>query len=611
MDVSAGSNGAAEEEQDMKLRRYLLICLFVLNAFFLCSCGKKDTVDVLLNNQNPDEMSDDEAENSVDEAINKILDHNNFANLSETEQVDVVGEVLELMAEENLVGNVQYDDIERMYSFEYRNGTLGGVLLRSLGENTLGTGYNAVGMNAEQSVKLPILQQLLYANVFAKERFEKRTSDTDLDVQILYGAGEEIETYYNDVYDFWSEYDVNINYNNKCTLEDLRNMQNHDVYIITMHGARYNGQTALVLDEEVKLFAYMKDRLNKTVVKLRSIDGRYYYLVLPSFFRKNYSKTAFDNSVMAVLSCEFYGSDKEGKDIYYQYSQTFLDLSAEAVFGFRNTVYADYAVAISNNFVESLLAGNNVNEAFEQGIEKYGEKDKHLTNAAYPIISGNGEYRIAYRASNESEDGPSQNELSEMELYEPVIEEYREIVETGEYPGYDEYCDNRVLYVDDEVTCKSSIANYAENGNWGYLLYDVNDDDKKELLIGEISQPYVWAMYTIRNGKVVNLFYGWERNTHMVYVNGIILGHGSNGAADSKLSLYLIENEALYRIMAFYFKEDSIYLDRQDISGKPEYDDFDINNCEEISRELEEQLIEEVSENSDSIIFDFIPFLEE
>lgn len=602
-----------EEEQNMKLRRYLFIYLFVLNVFFLCSCGRKDTVDVLLNNQNPDEVYDDEAENSVDEAINMILDHNNFANMSGTEQVDVVGEVLELMAEENLVSNVQYDDIERMYSFEYRNGTLGGVLLRSLGENTLGTGYNAVGMNAEQPVKLPILQQVLYANVFAKERFEKRTSDADLDVQILYGAGEKIETYYNGVYDYWSEYGVNINYNNKCTLEDLRNMQNHDVYIITMHGVRYNGQTALVLDEEVKLFGYMKDRRNKTIVKLRSMDGRYHYLVLPSFFRENYSKTAFDNSVMAVLACEFYGSDKEGKDIYYQYSQTFLDLSAEAVFGFRNTVYADYAVAISNVFVESLLEGNNVNEAFEQGIEKYGEKDKHLTNAAYPMISGNGEYQIAYRASYEAEDSPSQNELPEMELYEPVIEEYREILETGDYLIDDEYWEDRALYEElyNEVNCKGGIANYAENGNWGYLLYDVNDDGKKELLIGEISQPYVWAMYTIRNGKAVNLFYGWERNTHTVYVNGVILGYGSNGVADSKLSLYLIENEALYRIMAFYFKEDSIYLDRQGISGKSKYDDFDINNCEEISRELEEQLIEEVSENSDSIIFDFIPFLEE
>jgi hypothetical protein len=191
--------------------------------------------------------------------------------------------------------------------------------------------------------------------------------------------------------------------------------------------------------------------------------------------------------------------------------------------------------------------------------------------------------------------------LSEEEIYEPLIQEYNTIVLTGTW--------NEEVYTDEGI-CKNSIARYASRPVWCYVLYDVDNNGTKELLIADKDYSQIWAMYTIIDEQPVNLFYGWERNQYFLYDNELILQNASGGAAYGDICIYKIQSDSLECITSFHQRDGSIYYDAEGTdSDSAEFIDFtDSDRYEVITWDEEESLIDEMVGDRQSVSLDFTLF---
>ena len=76
----------------------------------------------------------------------------------------------------------------------------------------------------------------------------------------------------------------------------------------------------------------------------------------------------------------------------------------------------------------------------------------------------------------------------------------------------------------------------------GYCLQDMDGDGDTELLIGSVSDNLIYAMYTMRDDKEVQLIDAGERSTYRLTSDGVFLNWGSNGAASSGYNLYVFQD---------------------------------------------------------------------
>lgn len=79
----------------------------------------------------------------------------------------------------------------------------------------------------------------------------------------------------------------------------------------------------------------------------------------------------------------------------------------------------------------------------------------------------------------------------------------------------------------------------------GYCLEDLDGDGNTELLIGAVGDPYIYAMYTVKDGEEVQVIDAGERNTYRLGSDGAFINQGSNSAFQSGTFLMIFENGAL------------------------------------------------------------------
>lgn len=72
----------------------------------------------------------------------------------------------------------------------------------------------------------------------------------------------------------------------------------------------------------------------------------------------------------------------------------------------------------------------------------------------------------------------------------------------------------------------------------GYCLEDLDGDGSTELLIGAVDEPYIYAMYTVKDGVETMVVDAGERNTYRLSSDDVFVNGGSNSAAQSAYFLY-------------------------------------------------------------------------
>ena len=80
--------------------------------------------------------------------------------------------------------------------------------------------------------------------------------------------------------------------------------------------------------------------------------------------------------------------------------------------------------------------------------------------------------------------------------------------------------------------------------NLGYALKDIDGNGVRELLVGENYDgseegTVLYDMYTIRDGELLHVFDGWDRNRYYLCTNGNFINEGSSGAMQSNTAYYI------------------------------------------------------------------------
>lgn len=119
-------------------------------------------------------------------------------------------------------------------------------------------------------------------------------------------------------------------------------------------------------------------------------------------------------------------------------------------------------------------------------------------------------------------------------LYSDTLDNYFDALLQGLEPG--DYMDRGLNYLPGIVKDINEV---------GYCLEDLDGDGTSELLIGSVSDNMIYAMYTVKNDEEIQLIDAGERNTFQLTSDGLILNHGSNGAASSGYNLYTFQNGEL------------------------------------------------------------------
>ncbi len=78
--------------------------------------------------------------------------------------------------------------------------------------------------------------------------------------------------------------------------------------------------------------------------------------------------------------------------------------------------------------------------------------------------------------------------------------------------------------------------------DFGYSMMDIDGNGIDELIIGENGSGawdgVIYNMYTLADGQMVRVIYGWDRNRYYLCDNGLIANEGSGGASSSMYIFY-------------------------------------------------------------------------
>lgn len=314
----------------------------------------------------------------IDTLIQNIVEDES---LDKNEQIKKIDEVLQELSKQGVLndGTLNYDENNELFSFEYSDGSLGGVSLKQFDDElnshpvkavsseddpsiyTVGDGLNAIVLNGFENTS------------YRRDYYEKLESDWD---------SRGLET----------SVDVSV------TVSDLKRLTPFDVVVFAMHGSLYNNNPVLCLNQTVTSDTDKEtkdDRKSKYIAKVYYPDDKCYaYWILPAFFNCYYSNDELKTSVIFSETCEFFGDDSISTTPDYTMANTLDKISSGAIIGYHNSVGADYSRNVMKTTIDTALGGGNINDALEKAKDTYGDNDNLEDKSkgkyiAYPIIVGN------------------------------------------------------------------------------------------------------------------------------------------------------------------------------------------------------------------------------
>ncbi len=149
-------------------------------------------------------------------------------------------------------------------------------------------------------------------------------------------------------------------------------------------------------------------------------------------------------------------------------------------------------------------------------------------------------------------------------LYEPVISECREILSYDDMDLRLDACDNSQYFV--EMSVPYDILTDVETATAdtvGYAFYDFDGNGVYELVIGNVTDDEndfyygaVYAVYTIEEDAIVQVFYGWFRNMYYMLNDGTLFNMGSSGVEYSSATVYSIDGSELLVEQNYFHQPD-------------------------------------------------------
>lgn len=123
------------------------------------------------------------------------------------------------------------------------------------------------------------------------------------------------------------------------------------------------------------------------------------------------------------------------------------------------------------------------------------------------------------------------------QTYNDVLQQIRSIIDiASSNPDLEPEMEGAVGVLE---SCKGE--NPAQTFNRiGYVVLDINMDGVPELVIGEIEERFVYAVYTQSEGKIYCAVEGFARNRFHLLDDGSLFNEGANGAIYSIFGRYIL-----------------------------------------------------------------------
>lgn len=168
-------------------------------------------------------------------------------------------------------------------------------------------------------------------------------------------------------------------------------------------------------------------------------------------------------------------------------------------------------------------------------------------------------------------------------LYGEIMDAYYDALIQGFTP--DQYNDKGLNYMPGMVKDIAKV---------GYCLEDLDNDGIPELLIGEVGQPEIFAMYTIVNGAETMVLNAGERSVYWMTSDGFFVNRGSSSAAKSGYLLNTFVGGALVY-------QNGLIFDGEANADAPwfyaEDEDWDVSNDSPIDTDEAESIVDTLEED--------------
>ena len=99
----------------------VLLILSLFTYFFYHQNQNLDDIYVKIYKQNI---------NSVDDGIHDLMNLKEYKNMEEAKQIQIIRKLLEKYKKNGKIKNLYYDQKGKMYTFQYKDGILGGVMIK-------------------------------------------------------------------------------------------------------------------------------------------------------------------------------------------------------------------------------------------------------------------------------------------------------------------------------------------------------------------------------------------------------------------------------------------------------------------------------------------------
>ncbi|MDR0287592.1 MAG: NPCBM/NEW2 domain-containing protein [Clostridiales bacterium] len=366
---------------------------------------------------------------AVDDTLSSTLSDKSFSALTEAEKVSLIqGKLNELAAKGTTespvplinADSISYDEIAKLFTFEYICGSLGGVSIMPSDPNIASNGE-------KQSNSFNTSLNPTITNLAAQSGSENKPA-----AAIMYGWDEwgqtsDWQNYYTYYKDEWTNAGLDTTLYTAPTVATYQTeLKNKNIIIFATHGSRFSIHSGFLwlnkdtysvictLEDVTKANkkTYKTDLNQHRIASVTVVGGQTEYWILPSFFEYYYSNGGLNNSIIYMDNCLGFG---DGQVVDYNLSWALSNAGgASTVIGYHESVYIAYGISVMETLIDDLIGGQTTSEALTVAKDKWGNTDleyaKNNTKwdtsghtVAYPVLAGKSDMKLDVSSSSNSD----------------------------------------------------------------------------------------------------------------------------------------------------------------------------------------------------------------
>ena len=344
-----------------------------------------------------DESSDsdgltDEELQQLDDAnkkLNNIRTSDEYINMAPTEQMEVMLDAIEELADNELIkaDSILVNEEELYITYEYTSGVLGAETFGTDSELAGGPGYTLIDNSFNDLKDEYILSTTHKGSALIIDLFTDQSNIAQL----------ELADQCREMAEDWSEKGVDTKIDYTATLDELMYLDGNNFVLFMMHGSCFEYKNHGIIQT---MTLSQKQNSETDRVYKSTIDKEYIlfsngkYAVTASFFEEAYGteETKLDGTIFFFNSCQQMGV---GEIFSNNWNDICDKIGVSAFVAYHDSLAMKYGVDMAEVFMDQLLADETAFEAFNISVLQNGGSENEWREKLHKE-HGDGESATPY-----------------------------------------------------------------------------------------------------------------------------------------------------------------------------------------------------------------------